>query len=343
MVRKPNSGRRSFMRKIGATGLGLSSLSIAGVADADPVICSSDISTQCSGGGGGSSITYTSEQSDLINSDDTISVTTSVDHLGTQELADGRYNHSYNLVSIASQTNKNGDKVNGLNAQLFEWDATESSINVDYAQDNDSPYVGASPGSGGSGTVESVFETLLGQAGSELSNTIGRSIPVAQLVSNMINHFDNYYEPTDRKKWEWAYSGAVHDVVSHQMDPVIRHQSSSTTSWSVRSTADGLGNKIDFISGDPPGLIGDPTDPSYSTAKIEDSDSNMLRSSTAGLEQEDFYGLPSTLSMTTKEKEKYGVREPTAEEKRLFRARGQEIVNIVERYPMTLCAHSTQF
>lgn len=330
------SRRRTFLKGVGTVGaLGLGVLPGSHRVGADYIN---------DGGGGSTSVTFASTQADF--SGIYISASTRVKHLGTSELSDGRFNHSYRIVHESTST-KDGSKVESLSAQKHVWDATDDSTNVDCAQDDASPNVGAWPKNTQESAPENVFEEVIKTAAGALADEAGVAISAATIIEEILNAIDDYYADTDRKRWQWDHNvnGDKADTVSHQMDPIYRHDSSESTWWFITADADSRGNRVEFYSGNPPDLYAtnydgsDADSTNLSTSTQTDSPSGagppVFAGHTPGLSKADLHTLPPTADMTSKERETYGVREPTAKEQQFFGTEQADVVRMIDRYPMT--------
>lgn len=339
---KNEPSRRSYLKSAGFAGSAfLAALpAISTEASSEP--------SPCCGGGGGDrrpSVQFTSSQEKLVESD-TLTMTTTVENQGTFEQDGGRRIHVYRIVSEAVQTNNNDNKVAGITAHEFQWDARNSPSNVDYAQDDSSPFVGVSPSPTSGSAPQSVYETLIEETADVLSSAAGTAISSAFFVGEIVNHISNIEDDPNYKRWMWNYGPSAEEKICQQMDPIFREGSDGST-CRIRSVADSLGNRIFFHFGDTPDTSARPTDPSdgvsstdaESTADTveQTEDGAQVLWQTPGLEEDDFYSPPPATDMTRNERHKFGVRQLDASENvPALNIKRNDVIYEYHRFPITI-------
>ena len=338
--RTGNWKRRSVLRTVGAAGVA----SVPVMSGISEVVEANDVTTNDTY----ADMTYGTAQDDIINPSTQIASGVRADWLASN-LVGGRYQHTYYIANTHAQTDGDGNYVENIAAQTFIWDASDASANVDYAQDDQSPYVGVYPSPNTEGPVEDTFEEVIKAAVGAANPYAGVALTAATIINNILNWLDEITNDPNKKRWDWSHTsdlGAKQDYVGNQMNPIFQHQEGETPTWTTRSVADSLGTEVTYNGGSfSAATAGDanPSNASISAATgsgVESQDKKVVR--TPGLNKQDFHALPHPADMTRKERKKFGVRKPTEAEKRQFGTDDEEVQYTVERFPMTMVAEPVQ-
>lgn len=265
-----------------------------------------------------------------------------------------RYQHVYRFDSTFTATDSSGNKTTTIGTHQFRWDASNANANVDCYTDNQSPYLGCSPDPGSSASEPTqIFTDIIEATAGAASTAAGVAISTSEITQRVVNYVTDYNTTNpDTKQWLWEYGNTNHqEVVNHQLDPDFRHDTSDSPTWKIQSLAEEFGNEITFYGGKYVTVGGNKTSTSSSSViNISSSDSTSggndnstpRISRTPGLNPEDFRALPPTAEMTKSERKKYGVREPTENEKKIYGNSGEAVISIVERFPLSVVATEVQ-
>lgn len=338
--RTGNWKRRSVLRTVGAAG----AASVPVMSGISEVVEATDVTESDTY----ADMTYGTAQDDILDPSTQIVSGVRADWLGSN-LVGGRYQHTYRIANAHAQTDGDGNYVDNLAAQTFIWDASDASANVDYAQDDESPYVGNYPAPDTEDPLENTFEEVIKAAVGAANPYAGVALTAATIINNILNWIDDITNDPNKKRWDWSYVGVLGDkeeYVGNQMDPIFRHQEDTTPTWTTRCVADSLGTEVTYYGGSFSGTTAGDANPSNASLSASTNDEGNGRDKkvvrTPGLDKEDFYGLPHPADMTRKERKKFGVRKPTPKERERFSVDGEEVQYTIERFPMTMVAEPAQ-
>lgn len=322
-----DSSRRKFCKKFGLAGLGAS----FGIPTTSGRVEGVKIQSNS-----GATIQTTSQQS-ADSAQFPVTAGTKARHKKSV-VVEGRMNHYYDFDSTFTTTDGSGNQTTMIGTHRFQWDASNARSNVDCATDKDSPYLGGYPAPG-SGTSEpqEIFQDIIEATVGAVSTTAGVAIAANEIIQDIVNHYSDFTpDGSDFKQWKWSYSNFNHQsVANHQLNPIFQHQDGSTPTFKVRTLAEDYGNELTFYTGgDAPYVQAGET--STESTSFDDGTVNSTQQKVAmtpGLEPEDFHALPPTTDMTKREREKYGVRDPTQAERDMFDG---EVTSVIERYPFVI-------
>lgn len=281
------------------------------------------------GGGDGGPATSTNSGSYVLDSNTTITLATTVDHLGTRHYDDGTYGHKFSINSQgAAREESSNEKNTQISNHAIILNATDVSNPPTFYVPNDSPELAAYPDSSlfGGTDADKVFTDAIKVTATALKESVGTVLDAATIVSGLINAIDGFDNRSDFAQFDWAYTFKKSDV-AHQAKLFVSHSDTKAPYFDMKTqVANSAFNRFFISLGADAGVIEQSTASASTTGPSANSTTPEYANKTPLGDPED---------MTEEERKKYGVRKIQNSEETIKPGTASvKSTYIVEKFPI---------